>query len=152
MNYCLNCPINNQNSKCIQVGRFSFNPTDYKQITNRNIPNRCKLDLYVVKYLSEGNPVTINLAQKTIMKSLQNKDRELLIAILFNASESILQLLWQILKNNEARSLTLLNPLLTAIGLAPISNIKLTKNSIQFYMNAIKNSPVFGNIHSLSIV
>ena len=146
MNYCKSCPLKDKNVQCIKIGSININPQDFKQITARNIPGRCQLDSHVVKHLSNNNKTAKTLAERTLEKSLINNDSSLLVALLTHASQSMLGLFWQILKNNETRSLKLINPLFISSGSRPLNNINLTKNSIIKYMKTITRSPISGDI------
>lgn len=100
---------------------------------------RCHADMYVIKNLSNNDPIAANLFENTFKSALQTRDRSLLTSLFRSANKHLKQKLWALLKENEPRSLWLLNPIFSAQGLDELTSINDAKESQNSYIDAISD-------------
>lgn len=113
----------------------------------RNIGSRCHLDYYVINRLYQRDPLAETLAVHTLKTSLLGRDRALLLSLFHAASEDIRTQLWNWLEDFEPRSLWLLNPVFSAVGLTPLDSFVGVGSRRGTYLNAIIANPYSGGLY-----
>lgn len=113
-----------------------------------NLGSRCLLDHYVVNKLYQGDELAESLAVHTLKTALTGRDRPLLMSLFHAASEQFRLKLWRWLEVYEPRSLWLLNPVFSAVGLPPLNSFGSMGSRRHKYLNAILANPYGGRMLS----
>jgi hypothetical protein len=109
-----------------------------------NIGSRCFQDYYVIERLYQQDPLAEELVQYSLKTALTGRDRALLLSLFQAASDRIRLQLWHWLEIYEPRSLWLLNPIFTAVGLMPLDSMVGIGSRRAQYIGAIMANPYSG--------
>jgi len=109
-----------------------------------NIGSRCFQDYYVIERLYQQDPLAEELVQHSLKTALTGRDRALLLSLFHAASDRIRLQLWHWLEIYEPRSLWLLNPVFTAVGLLPLDSMIGIGSRRAQYIDAIMANPYSG--------
>lgn len=113
----------------------------------RNLGNRCHLDYYVISHLYQQDKLAESLVLYSLKSALIGRDRALLLSLFHAASEKLRTRLWRWLEIYEPRSLWLLNPVFSAVGLAPLDSFIGVGSQREKYLNAIVANPYSGGLY-----
>lgn len=113
----------------------------------RNLGNRCFLDFYVINHLYQGDELAQKLVFFSLKSALLGRDRALILSIFHAAGEALRLQLWRWLEAYEPRSLWLLNPIFSAMGLTPLDSFAGIGSRRARYLDAIIANPYSGSLY-----
>lgn len=113
-----------------------------------NLGSRCFLDHYVVNKLYQADELAESLARYTLKSALSGRDRPLLMSLFHAATDQFRLKLWRWLEIYEPRSLWLLNPIFSAVGLPPLNSFGGMGSRRSKYLVAILSNPYSGGMLS----
>ncbi len=145
---CRKCPFNpvsgSAGQRCRQPLCSSQRPECCSGLCAANIGSRCFQDYYVIERLYQQDPLAEELVQYSLKTALTGRDRALLLSLFQAASDRIRLQLWHWLEIYEPRSLWLLNPIFTAVGLMPLDSMVGIGSRRAQYIGAIMANPYSG--------
>ncbi len=148
---CNECPFNPVTGNAAQrCQRPVCSPAEQRCKTGfcaQNLGSRCFLDLYVTSRLFLGDALAEKLVFYSLKSALFGRDRALILSIFHAASETLRLQLWRWLEIYEPRSLWLLNPVFTAVGLTPLDSFTGVGSRREKYINAIVANPCSGGLY-----
>jgi hypothetical protein len=112
-----------------------------------NVGCRCFLDYYVIEHLYRQDRLAEELVVHSLRTALLGRDRALLLSLFQAASERIRLQLWNWLEAFEPRSLWLLNPIFSAVGLVPLDSLTGVGSRRNDYIDAIRANPYSGGLY-----
>lgn len=113
-------------------------------VCSENLGQRCFLDEYVVQRLYQSDQLAVKLAFHSLKTALIGRDRALLLSLFHAACEDLRIEFWEWLEEYEPRSLWLLNPIFTSIGLTSLNSFSGVLNNRDAYLDAIVSNPYVG--------
>lgn len=144
---CNKCPFNpitgTESKRC--SAPICSQSAHRNAICSETLGQRCFLDEYVVQRLYQSDPLAIELAYYSLKTALIGRDRALLLSLFHAASEELRIEFWEWLEEYEPRSLWLLNPIFTSIGLTSLSSFSGLLNNREAYLDAIVSNPYVGH-------
>lgn len=145
---CNKCPfhpiLGNTEERCTKP----LCNSDYRNCNTgfcaKNIGCRCFQDHYVINRLFHRDSIAEELVQYTLKTALMGRDRALLLSLFQAANNKTRMKLWRWLEIYEPRSIWLLNPIFSAVGLLPLDSFIGVGSRRKKYIAAIIANPYSG--------
>lgn len=148
---CKKCPFNpvtgTAKERCRQALCNSWRSSCADGYCAANIGSRCFLDYYVINRLYQQDKLAEELVHHSLKTAIVGRDRALLLSLFHAASDHVKLQLWRWLEIYEPRSLWLLNPIFTSLGLSPLDSMTGMGSRREKYLGAIMANPYSGRLY-----